>query len=100
LVSRDNEIVLRTISGKAEANYHDAPCSASLRSSELAAILPEYLQQGGRKLQHRMAWSLAGAGLLLALGQGVVQAATITVTTNNPNIAADGQFLKWLGNAG
>jgi hypothetical protein len=47
-----------------------------------------------------MAWSLAGAGLLLALGQGVVQAATITVTTNNPNIAADGQFLKWLGNAG
>jgi hypothetical protein len=70
------------------------------RSSELAAILPEYLQQGGRKLQHRMAWSLAGAGLLLALGQGVVQAATITVTTNNPNIAADGQFLKWLGNAG
>ena len=69
------------------------------RSSELAAILPEYLQQGGRKLQHRMAWSLAGAGLLLALGQGVVQAATITVTTNNPNIAADGQFLKWLGNA-
>ena len=41
------------------------------RSSELAAILPEYLQQGGRRLQHRMAWSLAGAALLLALGQGV-----------------------------
>ena len=46
-----------------------------------------------------MAWSLAGAGLLLALGQGVVQAATITVTTNNPNIAADGQFFKWLDKA-
>ena len=61
------------------------------RSSELAAILPEYLQQGGRRLQHRMAWSLAGAALLLALGQGVATAATITVTTNNPNIAADGQ---------
>jgi hypothetical protein len=61
------------------------------RSSELAAILPEYLQQGGRRLQHRMAWSLAGAALLLALGQGVGTAATITVTTNDPNIVADGQ---------
>jgi hypothetical protein len=61
------------------------------RSSELAAILPEYLQQGGRRLQHRMAWSLAGAALLLALGQGVATAATITVTTNNPNAVADGQ---------
>ena len=61
------------------------------RSSELAAILPDYLQQGGRRLQHRMAWSLAGAALLLALGQGVATAATITVTTNNPNIASDGQ---------
>ena len=38
-----------------------------------------------------MAWSLAGAALLLALGQGVGTAATITVTTNNPNIAADGE---------
>jgi len=61
------------------------------RSSELAATLPEYLQQGGRKLQHRMAWSLAGAALLLALGQGVATAATITVTTDNPNITADGR---------
>ena len=61
------------------------------RSSELAAILPEYLQRGGRRLQYRMAWSLAGAALLLALGQGVATAATITVTTNNPNAAADGQ---------
>ncbi len=67
------------------------PASSSHRSSELAAILPEYLQQGGRRLQHRMAWSLAGAALLLALGQGVATAATITVTTNNPNIVADGQ---------
>ena len=61
------------------------------RSSELAAILPEYLQQGGRRLQHRMAWSLAGAALLLALGQGVATAATITVTTNDPRIIPDGQ---------
>jgi hypothetical protein len=38
-----------------------------------------------------MAWSLAGAALLLALGQGVATAATINVTTNDPRIAADGQ---------
>ena len=61
------------------------------RSGKLAAILPEYFQQGGRRLQHKMAWSLAGAALLLALGQGMAKAATITVTTNNPNIIADGQ---------
>ncbi len=61
------------------------------RSGKLAAILPEYFQQGGRRLQHKMAWSLAGAALLLALGRGVGAAATITVTTSNPNIAADGQ---------
>ena len=61
------------------------------RSSELAAVLPEYLQQGGRRLQHRMAWSLAGAALLLALGQGRATAATITITTSDPSIIADGQ---------
>ena len=61
------------------------------RSSELAAILPKYCQQGGQRLQHRMAWSLAGAALLLALGQGPATATTITVTTSTPDIAADGQ---------
>jgi hypothetical protein len=61
------------------------------RSNELAAVLPEYLQHGGRRLQHRMAWSLTGAALLLALGQGVATAATITVTTNDPRIIPDGQ---------
>ena len=61
------------------------------RPSELAVVLPEYLQHGGRRRQHRMAWSLAGAALLLALGQGVAMAAAITVTTSNPNIALDGQ---------
>jgi len=61
------------------------------RSSELTRVLPEYLQRGGRRLQHRMAWSLAGAALLLALGQGPATAATITVTTSTPDIAADGQ---------
>ena len=80
------------------AELHALPRSARralqrqlARSGELAAILPEYLQQGGRRLQHRMAWSLAGAALLLALGQGVATAATITVTTNDPRIVADGQ---------
>ncbi len=61
------------------------------RSTDFGAALPECLRQSGQRLQHRMAWSLAGAALLLALGQGVATAATITVTTNNPNIAADGQ---------
>ena len=61
------------------------------RCGPLTATLPEYFQEHGRRLQHRMAWSLAGAALLLALGQGVATAATITVTTSNPNIAADGQ---------
>jgi hypothetical protein len=56
-----------------------------------SAILPRYFRQGGRRLQHKLAWSLAGAALLLALGQGLATAATITVTTNNPNVAADGQ---------
>src|SRR5678815_940158 len=56
-----------------------------------AAILPEYFQHRGRRLQHRMAWSLAGAALLLALGQGMATAATITVTTNDPRAIADGQ---------
>src|SRR5690348_6670925 len=62
-----------------------------VRSSNFAVALPNCLRQSGQPLQHRMAWSLAGAALLLALGQGVGAAATITVTTSNPNIAADGQ---------
>src|SRR6266545_742948 len=61
------------------------------RCSELTTTLPESFQQRGRRLQRRMAWSLGGAALLLALGQGVATAATITVTTDNPNIISDGQ---------
>ena len=61
------------------------------RSTDFGAALPECLRQSGQRLQHRMAWSIAGAALLLALGQGVATAATITVTTSDPNIAADGQ---------
>src|SRR6266545_7577642 len=61
------------------------------RCSELTATLPESFQQRGRRLQRKMAWSLGGAALLLALGQGVGAAAIITVTTTNSDIAADGQ---------
>jgi hypothetical protein len=61
------------------------------RSTDFGAALPKCLRQDGQRLQRRMAWSLAGAALLLALGQGVGAAATITVTTSDPNIAADGQ---------
>jgi hypothetical protein len=62
------------------------------RSRELTAILPEWLHgRPGRALQRKLAYSLAGAALLLALGQGVSQAATITVTTNKPGINSDGK---------
>jgi hypothetical protein len=62
------------------------------RSRELTAILPEWLHgRSGRTLQRKLAYSLAGAALLLALGQGVATAATITVTTSDPSIIADGQ---------
>ncbi|MBI3246474.1 MAG: hypothetical protein HYZ50_08205 [Deltaproteobacteria bacterium] len=44
-----------------------------------------------RILQRKFAQSLAGAALLLALGQGHAIAATINVTTNVPDINADGQ---------
>lgn len=48
-------------------------------------------RQVRRQLQRRWACSLAGAALLLALGQGHAIAATINVTTNIPDINADGQ---------
>jgi hypothetical protein len=57
------------------------------RSRDLTAILEDWLQRGpGRTLQRQLARSLAGAALLLALVQGVGQAATITVTTNTPGV--------------
>jgi hypothetical protein len=40
--------------------------------------------------QRRLARTLAGAALLLALAQGISQAATITVDTNIPRINSDG----------
>jgi hypothetical protein len=57
------------------------------RSSELTEVLQAQVQrQTGRALQRKLAYSLAGAALLLALGQGVAAAATIKVTTNIPDI--------------
>src|SRR5262245_38156150 len=57
------------------------------RSRDLAAILEDWLQRaGGRTLQRQLARSLTGAALLLALVQGVGQAATIMVTTNIPGL--------------
>jgi len=46
---------------------------------------------GGQALQHKLAGSLAGAALLLALWQGVSPAATINVTTKDPSIRPDGK---------
>lgn len=57
------------------------------RSAELRDILRQSTHQPlAAELQRKLAYSLAGAALLLALGQGVAAAATIKVTTNNPNI--------------
>jgi len=59
------------------------------RSGELPAIFPGSLQRSA--LQQRLARSLAGAALLLALASGVATAATITVTTKDPRVVPDGQ---------
>ncbi|HEY2988121.1 MAG TPA: right-handed parallel beta-helix repeat-containing protein [Candidatus Binatia bacterium] len=52
-------------------------------SQELATIPSEW--------QQKLARSLAGAALLLALSHGVAQANTITVNTNVPKIITDGK---------
>ena len=52
-------------------------------SRELSAVLQEWLQQqSGRALQQKLACTLGGAALLLGLGRGVSDAATIVVNTN------------------
>ena len=52
-------------------------------SRELSAVLQEWLQQqSSRALQQKLAATLAGAALLLVLGRGVSDAATIVVNTN------------------
>ena len=96
LSQHESELNARVAAGYAELRALPRSARRALqrqlaRSSELPAVAPECLRHGGRRLQHRMAWSLAGAALLLAFGQGVATAATITVTTSNPYIARDGQ---------
>jgi hypothetical protein len=62
------------------------------RSRDLTRILEDRVTRGaGRVAQRRLARSLVGAALLLALGQGVGHAATITVTAKTPAIIADGK---------
>jgi Right handed beta helix region len=59
------------------------------RSRELTRLVKDRMHaHAGRALQHKLAWSLAGAALLLALGQNV-HAADITVNTTKPDIVAD-----------
>jgi hypothetical protein len=61
------------------------------RSHELAAVLPDWARgAAGLAFQRRLARTLAGAALLLALSEGVGQAAIINVTTNIPGISPDG----------
>src|SRR4029079_16444671 len=40
------------------------------RSTDFGAALPECLRQSEQRLQHRMAWSIAGAAFLAAAGPG------------------------------
>ncbi|HEY3303057.1 MAG TPA: right-handed parallel beta-helix repeat-containing protein [Candidatus Binatia bacterium] len=61
------------------------------RSEELAESFPEWLRgQTGHALQQKLARSLAGAALLLALGQSA-QAAVINVALNKTGVKADSQ---------
>ena len=57
------------------------------RSRDLTRLAKDGMSaHGGRALRHKLAWSLAGAALLLALCQNA-DAATITVNTTKPNTA-------------
>ena len=56
------------------------------RSRELTRWAKDRVHaRGGRALQHKLAWSLAGAALLLALGHNA-HAADITVNTTKPDV--------------
>ena len=62
------------------------------QSRDLTATFPEWLQGAGwQSRQHKLARSLAGAALLLALASGGATAATITVTTKDPRVKPDAQ---------
>ena len=55
------------------------------RSGELTTVF-QAQRKIGRELQRKLAYSLAGAALLLALAPGLAAAATIKVTTTIPDI--------------
>ena len=59
------------------------------RADGLPVMFPEYLKSSA--LQQKLARSLAGAALLLALAQGFAMAATINVTTKDTRVRPDGQ---------
>lgn len=61
------------------------------RFAEYYAQLRALPRRVRRAMQRRFATSLAGAALFFALGQGTADAATINVTTNFPDINADGK---------
>jgi len=114
LPSLDEAIVAAWDAQVAEAA--DAPWLAQALATKSAELFPRFadayaqlrhLPRGARRaLQHRLArscdvaipaeWqrklagSLAGAALLLALGQGAAHALDIPLTTNKPGILADG----------
>jgi hypothetical protein len=61
------------------------------RSGELGESSPERLQgRAGNAAPSKLASSLAGAALFLALARGAAPAATINVDTDVPTVAADG----------
>jgi hypothetical protein len=62
------------------------------RSRDLTCLAKDGMPaHGGRALRHKLAWSLAGAALLLALCQ-TADAAIITVNTTKPNtVPGDGK---------
>src|SRR5690242_18918836 len=60
-------------------------------SCEFGPLLSPSQQKPERHLRRKLTRSLAGAALLMALSQGTAAAATITVTTKDPNIRPDGK---------
>jgi len=97
LAGRSSELFPRFVSIYAELRALPRGARRSIqrgsaRSRDVLESCPEWLQRGeGQRLGYKLAKTLAGAALLLALAQSA-QAATITVTTDKPQINdGDGQ---------
>jgi hypothetical protein len=97
LRGRGNELLPRFAACHAELRALPRDARRALqrrvaRSSEFTAMFSHRLHAGGaRAVQRKLARSLAGAALLLALAQGVATADSITVTTNDSRVRQDGQ---------